>query len=211
MTNTSVSRDTVISKEEFQSSLARIEDREYPNQFYKLRDKAVLSIFKKTGKRRGEVSRLRLSDISMKDPTLLQITFSLLKKRRGRNSYVNRRDKLLEIDSTVKNIIDYWMFLQTTYPDITVMFPRTFWSPCTNKFVIQDKSISGRQVLRIVKASNENSWCHLYRETVGAEIIRDDPTIIAAFKVQNALDLESYVTAFNYMRRYAQSVIKKEI
>lgn len=45
--------------------------------------------------------------------------------------------------------------------------------------------------------------CHLFRETVGAEIVREDNSIMAAFKVMLRLDLEDERTALRYVRRYA--------
>ena len=45
---------------------------------------------------------------------------------------------------------------------------------------------------------------------MGAKIVRSDPTIMAPFKVMQRLDLESYTTAFRYMRRYAVDIIEKE-
>ena len=45
---------------------------------------------------------------------------------------------------------------------------------------------------------------------MGAEIVRADPTIMAAFKVMKRLDLEDYNTRLRYMRRYAIDVIELE-
>jgi hypothetical protein len=47
----------------------------------------------------------------------------------------------------------------------------------------------------------------LFREKAGASIVKKDPSIIAPFKVMRRLNLESFTTAFNYMRRYAEDVI----
>ena len=41
-----------------------------------------------------------------------------------------------------------------------------------------------------------------------AQIVREDPSIIAPFRVMRSLDLESYVTAFHYMERFAGEVIE---
>ena len=49
------------------------------------------------------------------------------------------------------------------------------------------------------------------RETVASDIVRQDNSIIAAFKVQKRLDLEDVRTGFNYLQRFATDVIKREI
>jgi len=41
-------------------------------------------------------------------------------------------------------------------------------------------------------------------------VIRGDPSIFGAFKVQRRLDLESYQTGFNYLKRFAADVITRE-
>lgn len=53
-------------------------------------------------------------------------------------------------------------------------------------------------------------WPHLFRETVASDVIRGDPSIFGAFKVQRRLDLESYQTGFNYLKRFAADVITRE-
>ena len=73
-----------------------------------------------------------------------------------------------------------------------------------------DKHLSGRHILRIIKQFNPRAWCHLFRETMGAKIVRSDPTIMAPFRVMRRLDLESHTTAFRYMQRYAADIIEKE-
>ena len=64
--------------------------------------------------------------------------------------------------------------------------------------------------MRIIKEVDSQAWVHLFRETMGAEIVRADPTIMAAFKVMKRLDLEDYNTRLRYMRRYAIDVIELE-
>ena len=73
-----------------------------------------------------------------------------------------------------------------------------------------NKHLTGRQVFNIVRATNESIWPHLFRETVGSDVIKSDPTIIGAFKVQRRLDLEDFKTGFNYLRRYAADIITRE-
>ena len=75
--------------------------------------------------------------------------------------------------------------------------------------ILPDQHISGRQVFNIVRSLSDRVWCHLFRETAAADIIRQDPTIIGAFKVMRRLDLESYQTGFNYLKRFAADVINR--
>ncbi|MCW4044762.1 MAG: hypothetical protein NWE94_04515, partial [Candidatus Bathyarchaeota archaeon] len=79
-----------------------------------------------------------------------------------------------------------------------------------NYVLIPDKHLTGREVFNIVRECSDTFWCHLFRETVASDIIKQDSTIIAAFKVQRRLDLESYTTGFNYLRRFASDVIERE-
>jgi hypothetical protein len=62
-----------------------------------------------------------------------------------------------------------------------------------------------------VRGLSQTIWPHLFRETVASDVIKEDSTIIAAFKVQRRLDLESYTTGFNYLRRFSSDVIKREM
>ena len=73
-----------------------------------------------------------------------------------------------------------------------------------------DQHISGRQVFNIVRDLSETVWPHLFRETAAADIIKKDSSIIGAFKVKRRLDLESYQTGFNYLRRFAVDIIQRE-
>jgi hypothetical protein len=50
----------------------------------------------------------------------------------------------------------------------------------------------------------------LFRETVASDIIREDDSIIAAFKVQRRLDLEDFRTGFRYLKRFATDIIAEE-
>jgi hypothetical protein len=78
-----------------------------------------------------------------------------------------------------------------------------------NYFIIPDKHLSDREVFNIVRDASETIWPHLFRETVASDIVRQDNSIIAAFKVQKRLDLEDMRTGFNYLQRFAKDVIKR--
>jgi hypothetical protein len=73
-----------------------------------------------------------------------------------------------------------------------------------------DQHLTGRQIFKIVRSISDAIWPHLFRETVGSDVIRKDPSIIGAFKVMNRLDLENYETGFHYLKRYASDIIQRE-
>ena len=77
-------------------------------------------------------------------------------------------------------------------------------------FIIPDRHLSDREVFNIVRETSETIWPHLFRETVASDIVKQDYSIIAAFKVQKRLDLEDMRTGFNYLQRFAKDVIKRE-
>ena len=80
-----------------------------------------------------------------------------------------------------------------------------------NYFVIEDKHLSGRQLLRLIKPLAPTMWLHLLREGKGAEISRDKGmNITAVTEVKNMLDLENEETAWRYVRRYAIQEAKTE-
>jgi hypothetical protein len=62
--------------------------------------------------------------------------------------------------------------------------------------------------LRLIQSVNPKAWVHLFRETVGAEIVRADPSLLSIYKVMMRLDLESEQTAWRYIRRYHIDLIK---
>lgn len=77
-------------------------------------------------------------------------------------------------------------------------------------FVIPDRHLSDREVFNIVRETSETIWPHLFRETVACDIVKQDNSIIAAFKVQKRLDLEDMRTGFNYLQRFAKDIIKRD-
>ena len=79
-----------------------------------------------------------------------------------------------------------------------------------NYFLIRNRYLTGRQIFNIVRSISDSIWPHLFRETVGSDVIKSDPTIIGAFKVMNRLDLENYETGFHYLKRYASDIIQRE-
>jgi hypothetical protein len=54
-------------------------------------------------------------------------------------------------------------------------------------------------------------WCHLFRETAASDVVKSDPSIIGAFKVQRRLDLENIQTGFRYLKRFSADLIEREL
>ena len=56
-----------------------------------------------------------------------------------------------------------------------------------NYFIIPDRHLSAHEVFNIVRKTSETIRPHLIRETVTSDIVKQDNSIIAAFKVQKRL------------------------
>lgn len=205
-------RRDVISEDEFREMLRRAGEKA-PHRYYELRDKAVLCILWKTGKRRGEVARLEVRDLEIdEEKRLLHITFTILKKRKEM-LLTRRRTKTLSLsDPYVKPIIEYLEYLRERYPESKYLFPSTRWNPLTGSLSINpERHISGREIHRIVVRAGPETWPHLFRETQGAKVVRRyGNTITGAFAVKQRLDLESIQTAMRYVERYAVDLIEPE-
>jgi integrase len=201
-------RKEVIGDEELIEILD--EAKKIPETFYKLRTLAVLSIFRLTGKRRSELARLELSDFKI-ESRFLHITFTLSKKRK-QTVITKRSQKTIPLsDPLTKPILEYLEHLENLNPQPRYFFPRTqrMWG---QEFTINvNQHISGRQIFNLVRRISDKVWCHLFRETAASDIVKSDPSIIGAFKVQRRLDLASVQTGFNYVRRFAADIINREI
>lgn len=207
-------RENVISRAEFDAMLrSAAENRPHP--YYALRDQAVLCIFWKTGKRRGEVARLRVSDLTVdREAGSLLITFTVLKKRR-KVSLTRRRTKALSLnDPYTQPILKYLEHMRTRHPDCIYLFPSTRLTGFGDEktvTLIPDRHLSGPQVWRIVVAAGPRTWPHLFRETQGAKVAeRWGNTLSSVFAVKRRLDLESERTAMRYVARYAVDFIDRE-
>jgi len=173
-----------------------------------LRCLAVLCILRLTGKRREEIAMLRVENFET-EKGYLNITFVLEKKRKG---HVLRKQAVKSVSlsgSLTRHITKYLEYLKNLKPKPTFFLPRV--KPVFgHNTIIPDAHISGRQVFNIVRNLSPKIWPHLFRETVGSDVIRNDPSIIGAFKVMRRLDLEDYRTGFHYLKRYATDIIRKE-
>jgi hypothetical protein len=100
-------------------------------------------------------------------------------------------------------ITDYLDYLKVKHPDAVYLFPGGTSVFGTSYLVYDDKPMSGRQLLRIVKELNPNCWMHLFRNTKACEVARlYGRTLTAVQEVQDTLDLENEATAMIYVRRH---------
>ena len=207
MTNTKINRKGVITQTEFQATMDKA--TEIKNEYYKLRLRCMLAILKKIGKRRGELASLELEDVKVAGKNL-SVTFTVLKKRRKTAETVTLgREKQIPLTDPLTNpIIEYLAYMKTKHPDCKYFFPSTTNVFGTTIHFNTEKHLSGRQILRLIQSVNPKAWVHLFRETVGAEIVRADPSLLSIYKVMMRLDLESEQTAWRYIRRYHIDLIK---
>ena len=199
-------RKTVISDNEFNQILTvaqQIKDR-----FFQLRVMALLCLLRLTGKRRTEIARLEVDDFKVSNG-FLNVTFTLLKKRKGSVLTKQATKSIPLSDPLTQHILTYLEYLNDLKPK-----PKYFL-PCVRSvfgynIILADAHISGRQVFNLVRDLTKSVWPHLFRETVASDVIKKDSTIIGAFRVMRRLDLEDFRTGFNYLRRFAADVIERE-
>jgi site-specific recombinase XerD len=203
-----VNRTQVITEAEFKDATEKA--ALIKSEFLRLRAFAVLCLLRLTGKRRTEIAMLPRDSLKT-EGSFLNVTFVLLKKRKGNVLQKLSTKSIPLADPLVKPVLEYYEFLKAHHPDCKFLFPsgRSVFGQAY--IIYNDKHLSGRQVFNIVRGLSQTIWPHLFRETVASDVIKEDSTIIAAFKVQRRLDLESYTTGFNYLRRFSSDVIKREM
>jgi ribosomal protein L40E len=233
-----VRRKTVISADEFESMLKNA--NLIKDEFFRLRALAVLCLLRLTGKRREEIAKVQLDFVTLENGFLTITFELEKKKRRKKicddcgavNSKASsfckkcgsniskiepRSNKKPDLstksipltDPLTQPISKYVNYLRNETMDPKFLFPRgkiIFG----NYFLLQKQHLTGRQIFNIVRSISETIWPHLFRETVGSDVIKADPTIIGAFKVMNRLDLDNYETGFHYLKRYASDIIQRE-
>lgn len=212
MTNAKVERKDVLSEQEIETMIQRA-DKLKP-EYFRLRAKALVAIFR-SGKRRAEVATLEKSDLRV-EGQFLYITFTTVKKRK-KKVLATRRTKRFPLESHFAQfILEYSSWMQKHHPECRYLFPSI-----TSVFGVglafnKERHLSGRQILRIIKQLNPKAWCHLFRETRGAEVVRADEkrlgeaSLLTVYRVKRALDLERETTAWNYINRYATETIETE-
>jgi hypothetical protein len=212
MTNPKVDRKDVLSMDEVDMMLDRADV--IKDEYFRLRAKALVSVFK-TGKRRASVSTLEMDDLEVRGD-FLYLTFTVVKKRKKR-VLSKRRTKRFPLSSRyAQYILAYWRWMREHHPECKYLFPSTHNVFGLSVSFSQSRHLSGRQILRIIKNLNEKAWCHLFRETRGAEIVKRDEAekgqagLETVFKVKMGLDLERETTAWNYVRRFMTETIRTE-
>jgi len=232
------SRETVIGDDELRRALERASAID--NEYFRLRAVAVLSLLRLSGKRRTEIVWVLLENFKVENDLLTVMFTLEKKKRKhkkctncniknsstslfckncgsdlSKNSatFTSKQAKSLKafplMDPLTQNIMKYLDYLQSLNP-----VPK-FWLPSGrsvfgNYIIIPNQHLSDREIFKIVRDSSETIWPHLFRETVASDIVKQDNSIIAAFKVQKRLDLEDMRTGFNYLQRFAKDIIKRE-
>lgn len=199
-----MNRQTVIEDSEFSEAMNKAD--ELKETFFRLRARAVLCLLRLTGKRRGELAMLPLDNFKVEGEFLL-VTFILEKKRKGNVLQKLSTKQISLSDPLTRPIIEYLAYLKTF--QVSWFLPRAS-SPFGSTVVIINEHVSGRQVFNMVRSLGENLWPHLFRETAAADVIKQDNSIMGAFKVQRRLDLEDTQTGFNYLKRFAYDLIQRE-
>jgi len=209
MTNVKVKRKDVLSSNEI-DEMFKAADR-ISNEYQRLRAKAIVSLFI-TGKRRQEVATLEKDNLKV-EGDYLYVTFTVVKKRKKSIMATSRTKRFPLKSRYAQHIIEYKEWLEEKQPECKYFFPSV-----RNVFAMalsfsQDNHLTGRQILNIVKGLNPRAWCHLFRETRGAAVIKADEqkdkvSIFTVYKVKHALDLEKETTAWNYINRYATETIE---
>jgi hypothetical protein len=232
------SRETVIDDNELGKALGQA--NMIDNEYFRLRAVAVLSLLRLSGKRRTEIAWIPLENFKVENDLLTVTFTLEKKKRKHKKcpacstknsalsvfckkcglqisevpvTFTSKQAKSVKAfqlsDSLTQNLLKYLDYLTSLNP-----IPK-FWLPSGksvfgNYFIIPDRHLSDREVFNIVRDTSETLWPHLFRETVASDIVKQDNSIIAAFKVQKRLDLEDMRTGFNYLQRFAKDIVKRE-
>lgn len=200
-------RKTVISDAEFQEMLRKAQQT--VDNFLRLRSTALLCLLRLTGKRRSEMAIVETEGVKV-EAGLLKVTFTLLKKRKQSVLLKQSTKEIPVTDELTKPIIEYLSVLKGMNPAPRYFFPRTKTLWGASYIIDYANHISGKTVFNLVRALSIDVWPHLFRETVAADIIKADSSIISAFKVQRRLDLSDVRTGFNYLRRFANDIIERQ-
>jgi hypothetical protein len=232
------SRETVIDDEELGKALEKANAIE--DEYFQLRALAVLSLLRLSGKRRTEIAWIPFENFKVENDLLtVTFTLEKKKRKQKKCSSCNTKNSATALfckkcgcgisgvqvtftskqakslkafplsDPLTQNVLNYLDYLTRLNP-----IPK-FWLPSGRSvfghyFIIPERHLSDREVFNIVRDTSETMWPHLFRETVASDIVKQDNSIIAAFKVQKRLDLEDIRTGFNYLQRFARDVIKRE-
>lgn len=194
-------RKTVVTDQEIESEFKKAERIKEP--YFRLRAKATVA-FLETGKRRGEICQLEISDITQ-DNRFLYVTFNLEKKKRHSkkcptcntknpakatycqkcginiqvasiqiNSKIDRVTKKFELTSLQAQMIIEYIEFLKEHVKGNFVYP-SGKSLFGELFIFDgSKHLKSQAIWRIIKALNEKDWPHLHRERRAVKVIRAD-------------------------------------
>ena len=201
-----LNRQTVITDDELGQAITVANGIE--DSFLKARAKAVISLCRISGKRRGEIAMLPRKNVKVNLP-YLEVTF-ILEKKRTEKVLSKVSTKLFPIDDPLtKKVVAYMELLDIRLPNSEYLFPSAKIVFGTY-IMFPEKHLSGRHIFNIIRGCSETIWPHLNRETVASDVVQQDQSINAIFKVQQTLDLSDFRTAFNYVRRFSKQVVQRQ-
>ena len=195
-------REDVIGLTEFQAMLDNTRGPD-KHPYYLVRDPALLCLLWLTGKRASEVASILMRNMRLAEDALY-VSFVVGKKRTI--ARYSTRTKVIPLgDPYVKPVLEYYRHMVEHHPDVEYLFPSTRYSNLDHTVALNPgKHMSRWTVRRVVVAAGEETWPHLFRETVGARVVeRYGDSVNALFAVKRRLDLERLETAMRYVERYA--------
>lgn len=201
-------RHTVVDEPEMRQLLAQAGQEQ--DEFLRLRNRAILCVLRKTGKRRGEVAPLQNRDRRVENGQI-KVTFTLEKKRKGKGHITVSEKGIRLTDPLAGPILEYFDYLDKMNPPPKYLFP-----PQRQVFGISygpdvEDHIKPRQLFNVIRGLSEQVWPHLFRDSAGAdEVKKHKDGILAVYAVLKRLDLEKEETGFRYLRRWATDVIEHQ-
>jgi hypothetical protein len=199
-------RTTVITDKELDEALENADQIE--KLYFRLRAKATISLIRLSGKRRGEVAMIPLTNFKVVPP-FLEATFILEKKRTDINLSKVSTKRYSLTDQLTQHILEYLAYLEKLNPIPKFFLPSG--KVIFGKYVMYpNEHLSGRQVFNLIRDNSQKIWPHLGRETAAYDVVQTDNSINGIFKVQQALDLSSFATAFNYVKRFSKQEVKRQ-
>jgi integrase len=167
--------------------------------------KGLFQFIKLLKKQNPEALTKPLSDLEIEWRQWTQTESGYTVKEEKRTKKVSLEDKYARL------IIEYLDYLKEHNPKGMYLFP-SGKAVFSNYYIDNSRSLSGRQLLRLIKPLNKALWLHLFRELKGSEIAKESGNnIIGVYEVKETLDLEQEATAWNYIHRYAAQEMKPEL
>jgi len=212
MTNAKSQRKNVVSDQEIEQMFINADA--YKEPFFRLRAKAVLALLE-TGKRRSEIITLEQQDLET-DGVYLNVTFTVVKKRKKNMLSVRRTKKYRKDSRFAKMILEYAEFLKQKYPSCKWLFPSGYTVFGQTYVIDESKHAIGQEIWRIVKKLNPDDWPHLHREKRAVKVIKADEAkygeakLETIYRVKSVLDLERETTAYAYVRRHETQKVEEE-